>query len=724
MRRTHLRTCHLCEAMCGLRIDLDGDRILRIAGDPDDLMSRGHICPKGVALQDLHDDPDRLRQPVIRQGERWRTAGWTEALDYAAAGLRKVRQDSGNAAVAVYQGNPTVHNYGNVLYGLYLIRALRTPNRFSATSVDQLPHHLVAHQCLGHQLLLPIPDIDRTELMVMLGANPAASNGSLMSAGDVKGRLKAIVARGGQLVLFDPRRTKTARLATEHHFVRPGTDALVLASMLQVIFARGLARLGDLPVTGLDVLSSGVAALTPVRTAPITGVPAEVVTELAVRLATTERAVVYGRMGTSTQAFGAVCQWLILALNAVTGNLDQPGGAMFTSPAVDVVEGVFGLSQNGSHGRWKSRVRGLPEVGGELPVSVLSEEMETPGEGQIRALLTLAGNPVSSTPDGPRLSRALEQLDFMVSLDHYINESTRHANVILPPASPLTRDHYDLAFHALAVRNTAKWSPPMLQRGPDERHDWEVLLELERRLSPKQGPVHRLGRTVRATLGPSGVLDAALRSGPYGGPLGLGGLSLHRLRANPHGVDLGPLQPRLPERLRTKDKRVHLAPALLVADLPRLHKLLEPVADGRPYHLIGRRSLRSNNSWLHNSPRLVRGRNRCTLLMHPEDAAREQLSSGSQVEVRSAVGRVEVPLEVSDSVMPGVVCLPHGFGQRRQGVRLRVASALEGASMNDLTDPEQVDAASGNAVLNGVPVDVRAVGSGTVGSGAVLGQMS
>ena len=692
--------------MCGIRIHLDGDQITRIDGDDQDVLSAGHICPKAIALQDLHSDPDRLRQPVIRDGDRFRAVSWTEALDVAADGLNAVREAHGHNAVAVYQGNPTVHNYGNVLFGLYLIRALRTPHRFSATSVDQLPHHFVSHQCLGHQLLLPVPDIDRTQFMVMLGANPAASNGSLMSAGDVKARLKGIVKRGGAVVLFDPRRTETARLASAHHFIQPGTDALLLASMLQVIFKRGLVRTAKLPLSGLDVLASGVAELTPERTASVTGVPAEVVEDLAVRLATEERAVIYGRMGTSTQSFGAVCQWLILALNAVTGHLDRPGGAMFTSPAVDIVKGVFGISQPGSHGRWKSRVRGLPEVGGELPVGVMAEEMETPGEGQIRALLTLAGNPVSSNPDGPRLSRALNKLDFMVSLDHYINETTRSANVILPPASPLTRDHYDLVFHAIAVRNTAKWSPPMLPRGPDERHDWEVMLELEKRLSTRQGPRDRAERAIRGALGPSGVLDAALRTGPYGGRLGLGGLSLRRLRDAPHGIDLGPLEPRLPDRLFTKDKRVDLAPPLLVADLARLHRSIEPAESPRRYRLIGRRSLRSNNSWLHNSPRLVKGKPRCTLLMHPDDASRDALSGGMTVTVESDVGQVAVPLEVSDSVMPGVVCLPHGFGQRQQGVRLRVASAVEGASMNVLTDPDDLDPACGNAVLNGVPVDV------------------
>ena len=709
MQRIHHRTCHLCEAMCGVRVHLDGERITRIDGDPDDVLSQGHICPKAVALQDLHTDPDRLRQPVIREGDHHRAVSWDEALDVAAAGLNRVRAAHGNDAVAVYQGNPTVHNYGNVFYGLHLIRALRTRNRFSATSVDQLPHHFVSYHCLGHQLLLPVPDLDRTQLLVVLGANPAASNGSLMSAGDVKRRLRGITERGGAVVLVDPRRTETARLASEHLFIRPGTDAFFLASLLHVIFDQGWARTGAVPVSGLDEVRAAMDPFAPERTAELTGIPAARVHALARQLAETERAVVYGRMGTSTQSFGAVCQWLILVLNAVTGHLDTPGGAMFTTPAVDVVAGVLGTSSPGSHGRWSSRVRGIPEVGGELPVSVLAEEITTPGDGQVRALLTMAGNPVLSTPAGHQLSEALDQLDFMVSLDPYLNETTRHAHVVLPPASPLTRDHYDLVFHALAVRNTAKWSPAMVPRPATERHDWETMLALEARLQTRTGPKVWAERTFRAKLGPRGVLDLALRMGPHGGTFGLGGLSLGALQAAPHGVDLGPLEPRLPERLRTTDSTVHLAPEALLSDLPRLRAALTPPPTDRAFRLIGRRDLRSNNSWMHNSARLVKGRPRCTLWMHPTDADTLGLAEGAVAQVESRVGRVEVPVHRTADVMPGVVCLPHGWGHGRQGVRLRVASAHAGVSINDLTDPTQLDEGCGNAVLNGVPVDVSPV---------------
>ncbi len=692
--------------MCGINIHLDGERIVRIEGDKIDPLSQGHICPKAVALQDLHTDPDRLRQPVIREGDRFRAVSWDEALDAAADGLRRVREAHGRNAVGVYQGNPTVHNYGNVLFGISLVRALGTRNRFSATSVDQLPHHFVSFHCLGHQLLLPVPDIDRTDVLLMLGANPAASNGSLMSAGDVRRRLKGIVQRGGRVVLLDPRRTESAALATEHHFIRPGTDALFLASMLQVVFEEGLDDPGRCPVSQIDALRIAVAPYPPERTAALTGIPSETVRDLARSVARTSRAVVYGRMGTSTQRFGATCQWLILALNVVTGHLDTPGGAMFTSPAVDIVAGVFGMEKPGSHGRWTSRVRGVAEVGGELPVSVLAEEITTPGEGQIRAMLTMAGNPVLSTPDGRALAAALEDLDFMVSLDPYINETTRHANVILPPASPLTRDHYDLVFLALAVRNTVKWSPPMVPRPPSERHDWEVMVALEQRLQTRRGPAVWTERTVRKWLGPSGVLDLALRTGAHGGWLGLSGLSLQRLREAPHGIDLGPLEPCLPARLRTEDQTVHLAPPALLRDLPRLESTLDAPPDERPFRLIGRRHLRSNNSWMHNSERLVKGKDRCTLWMHPDDAAAVGLTAGAVAHVESRVGAVSVAVQPTDAMMRGVVSLPHGWGHNRKGVRLRVASAHPGVSINDLTDPNDLDEGCGNAVLNGVPVRV------------------
>lgn len=688
--------------MCGLRIHLDGEQITRIEGDPDDVLSHGHICPKGVALRDLHTDPDRLRRPVRRVGSSWQELDWEEAYDLAAEGLSAVREEHGAQALAVYLGNPTVHSYQNMLYASFFVRALGTRNRFSATSVDQLPHHFVSHQCLGHQLLIPVPDVDRTELMLMLGANPAASNGGLMSGGDIKARLRALRDRGGRLILVDPRRTETARLASEHLTIRPGTDALFLASLLHVVLASPHAHTAHVPVQGLSALKDAVAPFSPEATAAHTGIDADTTRGIALALATTERAVVYGRMGTSTQRFGGLCQWFILALNTVTGHLDTVGGQMFTSPAVDIVAGVLGISRPGSYDRRRSRVSGRPEVGGELPVSVLREEIETPGDGQVRALVTLAGNPVLSTPQGDALGRALEGLDFMVSLDPVINETTRHADLILPPASPLCRDHYDLAFLTFGVRNVVRWSPPMTARPADARHDWETLAALEARLSPRQGLTDRLSRAVRRAVGPTNLLDLALRTGPRGG---LGGLTLHQLRRNPHGIDLGPLEPRLPARLFTKDKTVHLAPEPLLADVPRLRALLDK-PPSTELLLIGRRSLRSNNSWMHNAPRLMKGRDRCTLELHPDDAASRQLQSGDPVTVSSRVGAVTVPVEVTDRVPPGVVCLPHGFGHSDPHTRQQVAAAHPGINANILTDSTVLDEATGNAVLNGVPVSV------------------
>jgi len=707
---THTRTCHLCEAVCGIEIHLDGDEITAIRGDREDPFSRGHICPKAVALQDLHTDPDRLRQPVRRSGDGWEAISWDEALDAAAAGLRGVQDRHGDDAVAVYLGNPTVHSVGAMLYAPFAIKALRTKNRYSATSVDQLPHHFAAFEMFGHQLLLPIPDIDRTDFMLILGANPAASNGSIMTAPDVRRRLKDIVARGGEVVLLDPRRTETAKLATEHHFIRPGTDAFLLAAMLQTLFSEGRIALGALDghVAGLAALEQAVAAFSPEAVAARVGISADDIRGLARRFAASPSAVCYARMGASTQVFGSLCQWLSNALTAVTGNLDRPGGAMFTLPAVDVVAGVAGQHRPGSFGRWRSRVSDRPEIGGELPVSVLCEEMVTPGAGQVRGLLTHAGNPVLSTPDGSALGEALEDIEFMVAIDIYINETTRHADIILPPVSPLERDHYDLIFNALAIRNYARYSPPLFDKPAGSLHDWEILLGLEERLVRKDSLRKRTERAVRRRMGPAGILDMALRSGPYGEgwKLWREGMSLQTLRDNPHGIDLGALEPCLPQRLHTEDSRVQLAPAVMLGDIARLTEALE--AEAEALVLIGRRELRSNNSWMHNSTRLVKGRKeRCTLLIHPDDAEARGISSGQPVEIRSRVGAVVAPAEVSADVMPGVVSLPHGWGHGRAGVRLSVASAHPGVSINDLTDPKRLDELSGNAALNGVPVAVQ-----------------
>jgi len=700
--------------MCGLAVEVEGDQILSIRGDEDDVFSRGHICPKAVALKDLHEDPDRLRRPLRRRGSDWEEIGWDAALDLAAERLLEVQRNHGRHAVAVYQGNPTVHNYGALLYGQMLVRALGTRSRFSATSVDQLPHMLASLLMFGHQLLFPVPDVDHTSFLLVLGANPLVSNGSMMTAAGIERRLRALRARGGRLVVVDPRRTETAAMADSHLAIRPGTDALLLLALLQVVFAENLAHPGRLApmLSGLDEVQAAVRELPPERVAAATGISAEDIRALARAFAQSPSAVAYGRVGVSTQELGGVCQWLLYVLNAVTGNLDRTGGAMFTNPAVDLVALGDRIGQRGHFAKGHSRVRGLPEFGGEWPAAVLAEEMETPGPGQIRAFVCLAGNPVLSTPNGARLERALPGLEFMVSVDPYLNETSRHAHLVLPPVSPLERDHYDLVFHGLAVRNTARYSPALFAPPPDAREDWQILHGLAQRIGARrggQGVASRLMTRAAGRLGPRGILALLLRTGPHGRglrPWGHG-LTLKALEAAPHGVDLGPLTPALPEALRTADRRLALAPPALMADLARVRARMATAERESALSLIGRRDLRSNNSWMHNSARLTRGPEPCTLLMHPGDASARGLVHGDRVDVRSRAGQVEATLTVTDAMRPGVVSLPHGWGHDRPGTRLGVAAQRPGVSLNDVTDEREVDALCGTAVLNGVPVEVE-----------------
>ncbi|MFU6377726.1 molybdopterin oxidoreductase family protein [Metapseudomonas otitidis] len=699
-KSVHYRACHLCEAICGLAIETedraDGSRhILSIKGDPQDSFSRGHICPKAVALQDIQSDPDRLRHPMRRAGSEWQPIGWDEAFALVAERLADIQARHGQQAVAVYQGNPSVHNYGLMTHSNYFLGLLKTRNRFSATSVDQLPHHLVSHQMYGHGLLIPIPDIDHTDFMLILGGNPLASNGSIMTVPDVEKRLKAIKARGGRLVVVDPRRSETAAIADQHLFVRPGQDAALLLGMLSTLFEEGFGRATHLPVDGLDAVRQAVAPYTAEAMGPRCGIEPTVIRQLARDFAAAERAVCYGRMGVSTQAFGSLCQWLIQVINLVTGNLDQSGGVLCTEPAVDLVSTTSG----GHFGRWHSRVSGLPEYGGELPVSALAEEMLTPGEGQIRALVTVAGNPVLSTPNGRRLEQALDGLEFMVSVDLYINETTRYADLILPPTAPLEHDHYDTTFNLFAVRNVTRFNEPVLAKPVGALDDWEIFVGLAKAFAA------RTGVELKPTLPPRQMIDMGLRFGPYG-ERSSWGLSVERLAEHPHGLDLGPLKPNLAGRLKTEARRVVADPALFMQDLARFAEQPAPV-DGELV-LIGRRHVRSNNSWMHNYHRLVKGKPRHQLLMHPDDLARRGLSDGQRVRVRSRVGSIEVEVAASLEMMPGVVSLPHGWGHGRPGVMMAIATELPGVSANDLTDERFLDAVSGNAALNGVPVEVVA----------------
>ena len=708
---THLHTCSLCEASCGIVVTTDEGRVTDIRGDKDDPHSRGFICPKARALSDIYDDPDRLRRPIVRTDDGWVEVGWEEAFDLVARRIREVRRTYGRDAVAAYQGNPSAHNLGLLTVGQLLFRGLRTRSLFSTSSVDQLPHMVASYLMFGHQWMLPVPDIDRTDLFICMGANPAVSNGSLMTAPNVKGRLKSVRERGGRVVIIDPRRTESAALADEHLAIRPGSDALLLLSMTHVLFDEHLVRVTR-PAVGVDELGGVAAEFAPEITEVATGVEPEVVRRLARSLAKTERAVIYGRVGLSTQEFGGLCGWLLIALNALTGHLDEVGGAMFTTPAVDVLRVSSALGAGGSYATYRSRVRGLPEMGGELPAAVLAEEIETAGARQIRALIMSAGNPVLSSPNGARLERALPTLDFMVAVDWYVNETTRFADVILPPTAHLERSHYDALFLSFAVHNTAKYAPPVFERADDQRHDWEISVELLTRII-RMPVISRLARQLLLRSGPEGILRLALATGPHG--LRRGGVSLRRLRRSPHGIDLGPLEPRLPGLLRTPGRKVQLAPQQFLADLPRLRSRLEKWST-RPEGLvlIGRRHLRSNNSWMHNSRSLMEGRGHptCTLMINPRDASVLNLTNGEVARVISTTGSIAAPVEVSDAVMPGVVSLPHGWGHHRSGAQLRVAGRQPGVSINDVTDDQFVDVLTGTAVLSGIPVRVSAVEQG------------
>jgi anaerobic selenocysteine-containing dehydrogenase len=711
------RSCNICEAICGIEITLDGDRHLDIRGDKDDPFSRGYICPKAVALQDVHYDKDRLKFPVRRTPQGWQRISWTEAFDEVAQNLKRVQAKYGRSSVATYLGNPNVHNYGALLFAPGFIRSLHTRNRFSATSVDQLAHHFSSYLMFGHQLLVPVPDLDRTKFFLILGANPAVSNGSMMTAPGMNRRLQEIRQRGGKVVLIDPRYNETARLADEHLFIRPGTDVLLLLALLHVIFDEQLTRPGDLAAftNNVEIVSNLVAEFAPERVASTTGIGASRIRKLAREFAAAQAAVCYGRIGVSTQEFGGVCQWLINVLNIVTGNLDRAGGAMFALPAFDPMSAPESIAPRGSFGRWRSRVRNLPEFGGELPVAALAEEITTDGKGQIKSLVTLAGNPVLSTPNGRGLDRALASLEFMVSIDFYINETTRHAHIILPPTSSLERDHYDIAFHILAVRNTAKFSPAFFDPEPDTKSDWEILVELQTRMQGN-GMVRRVVRGfTKPFFGPERILDLGLRFGPYGSklnPFG-NGLTLRKLKRAVHGIDLGPLTPCLPGRLKTADKRIDLAPEVLVNDIARVNtKFLSGATHDSNGHLllIGRRQLRSNNSWMHNSERMVKGNEkkpRCSIIMNPADAAQRNLATGQKALVRSRVGEIVVPVEISEEIMPGVVSIPHGWGHDRPGNRIEVAQQHAGESINDLTDHRLIDALCGTAAFNGTSVTVE-----------------
>ncbi|WP_433396276.1 molybdopterin-dependent oxidoreductase [Streptomyces sp. CA-146814] len=718
--RTAPRICPLCEATCGLTLTIEGTTVTGARGDRDDIFSRGFICPKGASFGGLDADPDRLRVPLVRgEDGELREASWAEAFDRIAARIPALVEAHGPRAVGVVLGNPNVHTMAGSLYPPLLLAALRARNVFTASTLDQMPKHVSSGLLFGDANAIPVPDLDRTGHLLLIGANPLESNGSLCTAPDFPGRLKALRRRGGTLTVIDPRRTRTARLADRHVAIRPGADALLLAAMAHVLLQEKLADPGVLAehLEGADELAAALADFTPVAVAAACEVDAATITALARELAAAPTAAVYGRIGSCTVEHGTLASWLVDVLNILTGNLDRPGGALFPLSATARAPREAAPGNGFALGRWTSRVSGHPEAKGELPVAALAEEIETPGEGRIRALVVLAANPVLSAPDGDRLDAALAgHLDFMVSVDPYLNETSRHADVVLPPPPPSQSAHFDFAFNSFAVHNQVRYTraPVPLEDGrmdeseiharlilavsgmhgapPSAVDDLAITTALTKAGAPKE-----LAGELTGDSGPERRLDLMLRLGPYG-------LTLDQLLAHPHGIDLGPLKPRVPEILRTRSGRIELLPAPIAADLPRLRRALgdRPA----PLVLVGRRHLRSNNSWMHNVGSLSGGSNVCTLQIHPDDAARLGLMDGATVRIESAGGGIEAPAEITDTVRSGVVSLPHGWGHSRPGTRMAVAAAHPGVNVNQLLDGTLLDPLSGTAVLNAIPVTV------------------
>ncbi len=691
-RSSKFRACPLCEAICGLELQFEAEKLVAIRGDDADPFSRGHICPKGNAILDLEADPDRLRRPMRRIGDQWQEISWDEAFTLAGDELANIQKQYGANSIGSYLGNPNVHHFGHIAYLPFLLKIIRSQNVFSASSVDQWPHQLVNAQMYGHQFLLPIPDIDHTDYFLMLGANPIASNGSLMTVPDVKVRIKALTTRG-KLIVIDPRRTETAAVASEHHFIKPASDVYFLMAFMQELFKAGPARLNayDEKIAGWSDAISAIENFQIENIFNLTGITSENIQTMATDFYRAKKAVAYGRMGLSVQEHGSLCQWILQLINIYTGNLDKVGGALVNETALPITGKGTSF---GARGRWSSRIRNLPEFAGELPVSVLCEEMTTPGEGQIRALFTSAGNPVLSTPNGQRLDQALENLDFMVCMDVYINETTRHADLILPPASFLTQDHYDSVFNAFAVRRVARLSQPIRERDADERADWEIINGIGAAFAKASGKDWQ-------------TLPAPRQMIAIGMARGSSGLTMPDLVSAEHGIDIGPLRPSLMTRLETASGKIEAAPELFMQALAELDIPAE--ADKKSLQLIGRRDIRSNNSWMHNSPRLVKGKTRHHLLMHQDDLQKHGITDGKAVRVRSDSGEIMIEVKASDEMMPGVVCLPHGFGHQREGLQMSQAEKVIGESYNDLTGVGLLDGPSGNAALNGVRVWVEAI---------------
>ena len=698
--KTHYRNCNICEAMCGLEIKYQDKEILSIKGDQKDPFSKGYNCPKATALADFYSDKDRLKTPIRRTATGWEDISWDEAFTEITEKFSAIQQAHGKNALAIYLGNPNAHSLGNGLFLKPFMKSIGTINRYSSASADQMPHHVASNFMLGAGMLIPVPDIDRTDFMLIIGANPVVSNGSMMTAPNVIGRMKAIQKRGGKIVVVDPRCTKTAKIADQHLFIRPEKDALLLFAIIHCIFANNKVNLGHLAdmIEGLDEVEVLAKNYSPETVAEFVGIDADTIHTLANKMMAADSAVCYSRMGASTQSFGGLCQWLTNVLNIITGNFDRAGGAMFPQPAFDMIRN-HKKGHKSTFGQYQSRVRKLPFFNGEFPVATLGEEILTPGEGQIKSLITIAGNPVLSAPGGDKLADAFDSLDYMVSVDIYLNETTKHANIILPGTTGVENSHFDIFFNSFSVRNTVKYSPPLFEKSVSQRSDWQILAELSARMAGIPLDHESLKIT------PEIILDMALQKGPYGEQ----GMSLQKLIDNPHGLDLGPLKPCLKARIKTENGKINLFPSIYLDDLPRLDEVMTKTTrdEQYPFELIGRRLVKSHNTWTQNSARLVKGKNPCTLEVNTQDAQRLGISNGQLLTVSSSNGEIAIPALVSDEIQQGVVTMPQGWGHNQKDTKMTIAATQPGVSINDLTHADRICALTGNAAFNGTPVAIK-----------------
>jgi len=708
----HYRVCNLCEAMCGLEIEHDGNKVHSVKGDINDPFSKGSVCPKGALIHKIHEDPNRLKRPLKKNDQgQFEEVSWKEALDYTAERIMAVQKEYGNDSVALYLGNPTVHNFGMMMFVAELKKMLGTKQVYSPTSMDQLPHHFIGYYMFGHPLNIPIPDVNRTQFLIMFGANPIASNGSIMSGCGPIERIRDIQGRGGKVVLVDPRKNETAKVVDEHIFIKPSTDVYFLLAMLHTIIKNDwidLKHLGE-HISGYAKLKDIADDCSPEVVAPLTGVSAEKIYQLTLDYVLEEKAVLYGRMGMSTQDHGGLCHWLITVINIVTGHFDKAGGAMFTKPAIDIKRQKGFKS---AHGRWHSRVRNLPEFEGELPVSVLAEEMITPGEGQVKALITYAGNPALSTPNSKRLDDALPNLEFMLSIDIFLNATTRNADVILPPPSHLEIDHYDLIFNQISVSNNSKFSEALFTPESGQLYDWQIVKELVKRLAANS---NKKTSWLFRHFTPRQLLNLGLMTGPYGKlshpKRWFSGLSLKKLIQSEHGISYGNLIPMIPGVLNTSDNKVDIANDIFINRVKELTLDVPEAFSKNEFYYIGRRHLRNNNSWMNNVEPLMKGKDRCTVMINSTDAEELNIKQGEKVDVKSNTGTIQLPAEVTPDIMRGVVSIPHGYGHNKPGVKLDIAAAQEysGVSVNDITDQTRLDILTNNAAFSGTRVFVEKV---------------